>query len=301
MRRCPRGFTRSQASGKGRWHHVPMRFSVSIPAADAASPRLRETLASIFAQTALHSSETQAEIFIVTPNPQDLPEDCVGGPLSKRIDVHLLKDPGIGLYAALSQSFSHHTGQVHSYLGVGDTFEPQAFAVVTEVLSSPGNDEGTWITGMIASRRADGAIVRVTLPPSYSQRGIRRGIYGRLAPSLQQESTWWTDGLHKSIPLEQLAEFRLAGDYFIWRHFSTLVKPVVVESVLGSFRWHHDNMSADWPSYLAEMDAMCPRLTLTDRALSKWYQFAWALPNRWKARQGERSVLRWGWPEGPWN
>lgn len=277
-----------------------MRFSVSIPVMDASSPRLTQTLTSIYGQLALRASRVSAEIFIVTPNPENLGDSAPLISMNRDTPTHVVADEGRGLYAALTQSFPLHSGQVHSYLGAGDTYEPQAFTVVSEIVEARSLGRGTWITGVVTSRREDGAIVRTTLPARYHSKGFTRGRYGRLAPSIQQESTWWTDQLHRSIPLTLLADFRLAGDYFLWRHFANFSEPLVVECVLGSFRWHGDNMSKDWESYLGEIDSKFPTLGLMDRARSIAYRAHWALPNRWKIRMGKGQVLRWDWPNGPW-
>lgn len=277
-----------------------MKFSVSIPVVDASSSRLTQTLTSIYSQTALENPKISAEIFVITPDPEHLGDNASLMSVNTGTETHVIKDEGRGLYAALSRSFPLHSGDIHSYLGAGDTYEPQAFSVVAEILMGRNAGPGTWITGMVASRREDGAIVRATLPARYSTKGFSRGRYGRLAPSIQQESTWWTDHLHRSIPLDALEQFRLAGDFFLWKHFAGFSEPLVVECVLGSFRWHGDNLSGDWGAYTQEMNSMCPDPSLVDKAWANLYAAQWALPNRWKVRIGKGRVLRWDWPDGPW-
>lgn len=209
-------------------------------------------------------------------------------------------DEGRGLYAALASSFALHTGDANSYLGAGDVLEPQTLALVTEGMHLRDQIGAKWLTGQVVTRRADGAIVRTTLPPPYSRKGLRRGRYTRLAPSIQQESTWWDRELHSAIPLDEFARWRLAGDYFLWRTFAEKSAPVVLDAVLGSFTWHGDNMSQDWESYLAEIEVMCGPLTRWDRAAAYGYQAMWALPNRLKWKLFRGRVYRWAWPNGPW-
>lgn len=192
-----------------------------------------------------------------------------------------------------------HTGSIHSYLGAGDVYEPQAFDVVLETLGKDAS-VANWMTGMVVTRREDGAIVRATLPPAYALGMLRRGIYGRLAPGVQQESTWWTTPLNTRIDLESLGRFRLAGDFFIWNTFAHEVEPLVVECVLASFRWHGDNMSSDWAGYQDEVEGIVGPVTLVDRLRGLRAQVDWALPNRLKVRLGNGRVIRWTWPEGPW-
>lgn len=257
------------------------------------------TLESILRQRAVRAGRAQVEVAIVCPDP-DAAADLVSrhrGDANVRFQI--VRDHAAGLYAALTRSFPLHTGSIHSYLGAGDIYEPQAFDVVLEVL---GSDvvQSQWVTGMVVTRREDGAIVRATLPPAYSPRSLRHGVYGRLAPGIQQESTWWTRPLHDRIDLQALARFRLAGDFFIWKQFANDVDPLVVECVLASFRWHGDNMSANWSDYQAEVESIAGPVTSADRLRGVRARFDWALPNRLKVRLGKGRVLRWNWPEGPW-
>jgi hypothetical protein len=171
--------------------------------------------------------------------------------------------------------------------------------VVSEVLQA-SDTEPDWVTGQVVTRRSDGAIVRTNLPAAYSRRGLSAGRYVRLAPSIQQESTWWNRYLHTQVDLRELAAWRLAGDYFLWKTFAEYAAPTVVEAVIGSFRWHGDNMSQDWESYLREVTNMCGPITPRDRMAGIWYRGSWALPNRLKWKLARGRLLRWNWPDGPW-
>lgn len=276
-----------------------MKFSVSVPALDLASPRVAKTLRSIREQDFVRNGVGQVEIICISPRPAELGSNGNLFEASDTIEVSILRDRGRGLYSALGQSFRHHTGDYHSYLGAGDAYEPQAFTVVSEVLTGHAV-ETAWLTGMVVTRRQDEAIVRATLPFRYSRWGFRRGIYGRLAPGIQQESTWWTTELHDRIPLDELSRYRLAGDLFIWTQFAEVCAPVVVEGVLSSFTWHGDNMSQDWSGYISEVETMFRAPNLLDRLLAKFANLQWALPNRAKVQLGRGEVRRWAWPDGPW-
>lgn len=278
---------------------MKVRFSVSVPCVDPTSPRLRNTLESIYRQHVQEDSRFSIEIFVVTPFPEKVPAENGFLRNTRDIQTFVIGDAGKGLYSALAKSLPMHSGQIHSYIGAGDTYEPQAFTIVAEI--GQRSEEYFWITGMVVARREDGAIVRATLPPRYSKRGLRRSIYGRLAPGLQQESTWWGTALHNTIPLHQLAQYEVAGDFFLWHRFSKFCEPIVVEAVLSSFTWHKDNMSGDWLKYSRELTTIAgSRVSMHDRLLSKILVAQWALPNRIKVKFSRGRVLRWQWPDGPW-
>ena len=277
-----------------------MHFSISLPALDYSDARFHKTLDSVLEQTALSTDKNSLSIFVVSPSPA--PDHQMRSWIGDRPNVTIASvlDHGQGLYAALAASFALHTGDANSYLGAGDVLEPQTLRLVAEGMALGGHGEGRWLTGQVVTRRADGAIVRTTLPPPYSRTGLRRGRYTRLAPSIQQESTWWSRRLHECIPLGELARWRLAGDFYLWRTFAEKSTPVILDAVLGSFTWHGDNMSQDWDAYLAEVDEMCGPLTSWDRIASYGYRAMWALPNRLKWRLFRGRVYRWAWPDGPW-
>lgn len=277
-----------------------MHFSLSLPTLDPSEERFQKTLDSVLKQSALSSPATSLSIFVVSP--ESISDEQMRSWVGDRSNVSItsVRDQGRGLYAALAASFALHTGDANSYLGAGDVLEPQTLKLVAEGMVLGDQATTAWLTGQIVTRRSDGAIVRTTLPPPYSRKGLIRGRYTRLAPSIQQESTWWSRGLHERIPLSEFARWQLAGDFFLWRTFAESSAPVVLDAVLGSFTWHGDNMSQDWDAYLTEIEEMCGPLTAWDRVYAYGYQAMWALPNhlKWKLFRGR--VYRWAWPDGPW-
>ncbi len=270
-----------------------------VPATSLRLPRLIDTLQSVGGQKALLEGSTRVQVVIVSPDQDHGPLEEWIASASTGLELTFMRDEGVGLYAALAGAFGAHSGSFNTYIGAGDTLEPQTFSVVREILG-PLKSEPAWMTGMIATRRADGTIVRTTLPPGFTAVGFSTGRYGRVAPSIQQESSWWNERMHETINLHELARWRLAGDYYLWRTFSLECPPLIVEAVIGSFRWHHDNMSGDWVGYLQEIEDMCGPLSRTDRIAGIPMRMRWAMPNRWKVRHGNGRVLRWNWPDGPW-
>ena len=278
--------------------NLPDIFSVSVPAKGASRPELERTLDSLFAQTAVVAGRAGLQVFVITPDMTD--EELLYFNSRYGSEINSLRDSGEGMYAALASSFHRHLGTWNCYLGVGDALEESAFDIVLEISQESSHRGAKWITGLIATRRADGAIVRVTNPPRYLRRGLREGWYSRALPSIQQESTLWHASLHEKIDLSAFSRFKLAGDYFLWRTFSEFADVTIVEAIIGTFRWHGDNMSQDWDSYLKEIEALCGRLTLRARTLAKLEQVCWAIPSRWQHRLFGRHKIRYAWPVGPW-
>src|SRR6202040_2701427 len=73
-------------------------------------------------------------------------------------------------------------------------------------------------------------------------------------PFIEQESTFWrprlwpkAGGVHPN--------FRLAGDFDLWRRFARQTDLVIVDAVLGCFRVRAGQLSTDLARYRAEIDA----------------------------------------------
>jgi hypothetical protein len=255
------------------------------------------TIDSILNQTALVEGRHELQLILVC---SETPDSLVKEAMEKSTSIHAMTDAGMGLYAALAESFRRHAGDVNGYLGVGDCLEPQTFQIIAELSSLDWIPRPHWFTGIIVGRRNDGAIVRSTQPPAISRAALLRGRAGRLTPGLQQESTFWDSELHKEIDLADLGRYRLAGDLSLWRQFARTAQPITVEAALASFRWHGDNMSQDWSGYLAESETIFGKVNLVDKIWAARDKFVWALPTRIKRRLGGRSFVTFSWPHGPW-
>lgn len=270
---------------------------MSIPCRRPSREALLTTLESLVSQAALRDGQHELQIVLVH---SETPASLIAEASAMSGSISVMGDSGMGLYAALAESFPLHVGDLNGYLGVGDSLEPQAFSVLAELANLEWIPRPHWFTGIILGRRNDGTIVRSTQPPAIRRAALRNGRAGRLTPGLQQESTFWGVNLHRRIDLDGLRYYRLAGDLFLWKQFSKWAAPVTVEAALGSFRWHGDNMSADWESYQAECDAIFGHAGGYDRVRATAEMMTWALPTRLKRRLGGRYFASYTWPDGPW-
>ena len=102
------------------------------------------------------------------------------------------------------------------------------------------------------------------LPYYFDRRLIQAGLYGLNLPYIQQESTFWKRELNNCVDLEQLANFKYAGDYFLWLTFSRQTELYIVEAHLGGFKKHAGQLSENLKEYLKEVKFMCSEKKLTD-------------------------------------
>jgi hypothetical protein len=272
------------------------RFTVVVPTFQAPVDRVARSVSSVQSQHAV--LEGRAEVRVVVVGPTSRADSSEIRPTHKA-NLEVVQAPDSGMYDALASVLADVDGGFVSYLGAGDTFEPQAFSVVLEN-APPESEFPWWVTGMIVGRRADGAIVRVNLPYRYRQALFQTGAHAGPLPGIQQESTFWNGAMNQRIDFSSLSQWRLAGDYYLWLTFLRHAEPTIVEAVLGSFLWHDDNKSQDWEGYMREVGMMTHPPTPQQRVFTLGQKALWALPNRWKIVISRARIRRWTWPNGPW-
>lgn len=272
-------------------------FTVVMPTFNAPPDRVGRTIASVQGQNAVKAARAKARVVVVGPTAKsDTPEVA----FQESISLEVRQAPDEGMYDALASVLSDVKDGFVTYLGAGDTLEPQAFDIVLENAPSQASMPW-WITGMIVGRRSDGAIVRVNLPYRYSHDLFSSGANAGNLPGIQQESTFWNGAMNEAIDFSEFRNWKLAGDYYLWLTFLKHSEPTIVEAVLGSFLWHEDNKSQDWDSYMREVRRMTSRPRLSQRVRVLREKALWALPNRWKVALRRDGIRRWDWPDGPWN
>jgi hypothetical protein len=276
----------------------PALFHVAVPFLSASKSRVAETLTSLQRQNAVLAGRAQLKITLVSDEALVDPAGISG--FHPNLAMEFKQDTAPGMYSAIADALEGSTADFVTYLGAGDTLEPQAFDLVLENAPRPDEDVAWWCTGYITSRREDGAIVRVTLPYRYRSRLFDSGIHGSWLPTVQQESTVWNQAMHLRINFRKLRTFRLAGDYFLWTQFCRVREPTIIEAVIGSFRWHGDNQSGNWDAYTSEVDSLIRKPRLRDRVTALADSALWAMPARWRIKFGSSDIRRYRWPEGPW-
>jgi glycosyltransferase involved in cell wall biosynthesis len=171
-------------------------------------------------------------------------------------DLTWYSEPDDGMYDAIETGFERASGDVLAWLNADDMYLPWAIRVAVEGLSEPGVE---WVTGHPAAWDADGILTEVRhVRPHYRREWIRRGWYhGSGFGWVQQESMFWTAGLW-----ERRGGFpdgvRLAGDYYLWRQFAEETHPVQLGTVLGGYRVHDDQLTADLEEYHDEVPDLGP-------------------------------------------
>jgi hypothetical protein len=102
-----------------------------------------------------------------------------------------------------------------------------------------------------------GIILLLSPITPYPRKAIEAGIFdGRFAGHrfIQQEDTFWRSTLWKKAGGLN-ANFRLAGDFDLWRRFAKLSELMVADTILGCFRVRQGQLTANMALYQAKIDA----------------------------------------------
>lgn len=181
----------------------------------------------------------------------------------KGISFRYISEPDSSMYEGLAKGFKLVEGDIACYINSDDFYLPNAFQTVVKQFD---REEVNWLTGLPCLYNEDGAILPSMTPCLYKSRLIRKGVYGRYLPHIQQESTFWSFELFEAIDFSVLANFKLAGDYYLWRTFSEKCELFTLNALLSGFRMHTGNLSLQGDEYQGEFEKIVEgNLGLLDR------------------------------------
>ena len=186
----------------------------------------------------------------------------------------LISEKDNGMYDAICKGFRRATGEIYAWLNVDDTYCPWAFQVMNQTIS----DKVKWCTAIPTWQNDNNLVYSVGRWHLYNREGIKKGLYdGRCFGFLQQESTFWSASLWKSVNSEKIAGYKLAGDFYLWKLFADVEELFTVQTIIGGFRIHDGQKSQDIQAYYKE--AGCTDISRISkkvyRVLDRFYQHAY--------------------------
>ena len=106
---------------------------------------------------------------------------------------------------------------------------------------------------------------------------IRKGLYdGRSMYFVQQESCFWSCELWNKVGgIDK--QYKLAGDYVLWKKFAQLTELYTIHCNLSAFRIHDGQKSKDIDSYYGEI--MCKERGDIIKILIKLYTQLYSIIN----------------------
>lgn len=191
--------------------------------------------------------------------------------------------PDAGMYDGLNRAFSYvlsqsetgsTTNPILTWINADDNLLPNALQTASDYLAK--NPQTEWITGMSSIMAASGTLANTwEIPKGFSQTALVAGEYdGRELPFVQQEGTFFRHSLW-AIAGGVSQNFRLAGDWDLWRRFAVHAELIKLHCVLAVHRRHSGQLSDDMFSYYKEIDCAAHidtlSLNLNENAFSAAY------------------------------
>lgn len=185
----------------------------------------------------------------------------------KKVTLQYFSEKDRGMYDAIEKGFAHTMGDVMAYINADDIYLPGAFATAAAILIQYHDIE--WLKGINTTSDERGVIIAQGSCFIYRQSWLQKGIYGRNAYFVQQDSVFWKRSLWRKVS-PQISLFRLAGDYALWTVFAKQTPLWSFNKRVSVFRERAGQLSGIMEqSYRQEQEAIAPRnFFLEKRAMS---------------------------------
>lgn len=156
-----------------------------------------------------------------------------------------------GMYDAINKGFDMATGDIFAWLNADDQYMPYAFDTIATVMS---DSKIQWCTGFPVVLTEEGKMYKMlTVLPIYLSKYLKKGYYdGKIAPMIQQESTFWTRTLWEKAGGVQI-KYKYAGDYWLWREFAKYETLYTLDTIVAGFRKHKGQKTSQMDGYWREL------------------------------------------------
>ena len=258
-----------------------MKFSIVTPVYNGAN-YIVETIESVLSQ----EGDFEIEYIVADGNSTDGTIEIVQSyadrvsagqyPLHcKKAVLRYFSQKDRGMYDALEKGFTLTSGDVMAYINADDRYLPGAFAAVASILAHYPDIE--WAKGINTACDESGApTARESSCLLYRQDWLQKGIYGRSAYFVQQDSVFWRRTLwEKAHPA--LASYRLAGDYALWIAFAAHAPLWSFNKRVSVFRERAGQLSAVMDPYRREQELIAPHHFFLEKRVLVFFSLVRAL------------------------
>ncbi len=185
-----------------------------------------------------------------------------------RITLMWFSEKDRGMYDAIEKGLARTTGEVMAYLNADDTYLPGAFAAVATIFRLYPEIE--WVKGINTSCNENGTTLSEGECRLYRREWLQKGIYGRSAYFVQQDSVFWRRSLwEKAHPT--ISSLRFAGDYALWVTFAAQAPLWSFNRRVSTFRKHTGQLSEVMTPYRAEQELIAPHYFFLEKRVLLFY------------------------------
>ncbi len=200
-------------------------------------------------QSIMNQEYQEYEHIIVDGGSQDRTLDILRL-YENRYPMHWISEEDNGMYDAIAKGFHIAKGDILCWLNSDDIYMPWTLRVVSRVFQ---NKEINWCVGIPTQLDEKGNLYFATTKTvTFPQYVIKRGwMDGRRVGCVQQESSFWRRSLYESVGGINI-DYKLAGDYALWRKFAQKEKLYSLNTILAAFRIHSGQKSGNRMAYCDE-------------------------------------------------
>ena len=160
-----------------------------------------------------------------------------------------------GMYDAINKGFKMATGDIYAWINADDIYMPNAFEIIFKTFTKFPDIK--WLKGTTCIIDKSSNLIKKLPCYLYNQKWIQRGIYGKNAYFIHQDSVFWKSDLWGKI--NNIDErFKLAGDYYLWTQFARHSSLWSINIPLSSFRKRKGQLSDDMNNYRKEQSIISP-------------------------------------------
>jgi len=147
--------------------------------------------------------------------------------------------PGTDLCAALNMAFANASGEILGWLEPGEMFHVNAVAVIGGVFATLPDVE--WITGRPFNFSSSGMPIGI----KHLERWSRIRFLAGGNKYIHRETTFWRQRLWERAGGALATTYGAAGEFDLFMRFFRHARLYSVESLIGGYRTHPGNHSAD--------------------------------------------------------
>lgn len=255
-----------------------------------ADRHIVETIESVIGQSAILSGRAELEYIVCDGNSTDMTVDIINSYCKGNSAIKLISEQDTGMYAALAKGLKCASGEIIAYLNAGDFYNRYAFDIVMDLFEQK---QVRWLTGYNVHYNEKSYFLNIKLPFKYRREFFASGFYGTKLIFVQQESTFWDVSLNACLDLDELSEYKYAGDYYLWSRFAKECDLQIVEAYLGGFRIEKGQLSENRELYLQEMMSLTVKPHLFQHILAAFDRVMWYAPVEFKKWFNKYGLFRY--------
>lgn len=191
------------------------------------------------------------------------------------VSIRLISRKDDGMYDAINKGFEMATGDIFAWINTDDIYLPGAFDIVAKVFQKYPEIE--WLKGITSYINESSTIYQTGKCFLYNRPWIEKGVYGREAYFIQQDSVFWRSVLWKSVG-EIDVNLKLAGDYYLWKQFAKKTSLFTVKAYLSCFRKVKGQQSQHFEAYMRECEKINSSVGYGVKKIKKFFAYENRIP-----------------------